>query len=59
MLFEYNYPSLDQNILQMVFRISLVNALRSLVRPYVHFVSESIFGRESRADAGEPMPRLF
>jgi hypothetical protein len=29
MLFEYNYPSLDQNILQMVFRISLVNALRS------------------------------
>jgi hypothetical protein len=31
MLFEYNYPSLDQNILQMVFRISLVNALSCLV----------------------------
>jgi hypothetical protein len=28
MRFEYNYPRLDQNILQMVFRISLVNALR-------------------------------
>jgi hypothetical protein len=27
MLFEYNYPSLDQHLFQMVFRISLVNAL--------------------------------
>jgi hypothetical protein len=27
MLFEYNYPRLDQNKFQMVFRTSLVNAL--------------------------------
>jgi hypothetical protein len=34
MLFEYNYPSLDQHLFQMVFRISLVNALISYLILY-------------------------
>jgi hypothetical protein len=61
MLFEYNYPRLDQNIFQMVFRTSLVNALSATQQRNTALPRRWMFfpGHLQLTKKGHPQPFVY